>query len=312
MCAALVCKDWLKAAGSDSLWLIYSRFLFPGFPLSGHGAPLQKAVQSEIERRKAIYIVLKTGVMCVGVRSKEVGVMEVRELQAARYASWVSLPCGDLLLCGGVLLPEKLYLSTVYRLPHQSPTPVLYPPMPTPRAGGGLLLYQGTTLFVFGGDNPENLTASEKLSLTGLLWTSLPDMLFPRRSFNPALYQTDVYLAGGGGSLRAIEVFHIMEEEYDVLPIALPYIDSLTCCLVVDGELIILVRDKMLAWRLDGEGDVREVAEIQSLYWFSPAGVVTCPGESFISPYYDGAVYRLSHRPLSLALLPRDSLVLAP
>lgn len=296
--AGLVCRDWLQAAKSQELWICYYHRTFGSQPQGSSSALGQ--FEAVMRQRRLICLVSKADVKFVHVETQETRCVFMPEIQRCRYASWLTLPLGDVLLCGGVLVPSKTYLSSVFRLPYMSGTSLSLPSMLSTRAGAGLCLHK-SVLYVFGGDNPHNLASSECYPFHSSRWEQLPDMFIPRRSFTPALYKEDIYLAGGGGSLRTIEVFHIALMDYDALPVALPYVDSLTCSLVVGTRLVILTRQKMLSWDIGGTEDLQEIGTVPGLFWFSPAGVTATASNSYISPYYDNAIYVLDHRSLSLA-----------
>jgi hypothetical protein len=296
--AGLVCRDWLQVARSQELWICYFHRTFASLPLASTSAVAQ--FEAIVRQRKVICLVSKANVKLVHVETLVTKCMFIPELQRCRFASWLTLPLGDVIFCGGVIIPEKTYQSSVYCLPYMSETCHILPSMSIARAGAGLCLHK-SILYAFGGDNPDNLSSGESFHIQSNHWESLPDMLTPRRSFSPAIYKEDIYLAGGGGSLRTIEIFHINSQEYDVLPVALPYLDSLTCLLVVGTRLIILIRQKMLSWEIDSFDDLQEVSTVPGLFWFSPAGVTSTASRSYISPYYDCAIYTLDHRSFSIS-----------
>lgn len=295
---ALTCKDWLVTARSQELWICYFQRTF-ALQMERHSSAIDQ-FRVMLRKRKVLCLVSKTDVKVLHLDTLEMRSASIPELQRSRYAAWVTLPLGDVILCGGVQLPARTYLDSVYRLPYMGDTVLSLPSMLTPRAGTGLCLHK-SQLYAFGGDNPDNLSSCEYLSLSSSHWLPLPDMLTPRRSFTPALHKEDIYLAGGGGSLRTIEVFHISSQDFDVLPIALPYIDSLACSLVIGNRLIILIRQKLMYWEIGSEEDLGEIGAIPGLFWFAPSGVQTVSEKSYFSPYYDSVVYVLDHQTFALS-----------
>lgn len=296
--AGLVCRDWLQTAKSQELWICYYQRTFDTLPPATSSAMTQ--FEAMMRQRRLICLVSKADVKFVHVETLEAKCVSIPAIQRCRFASWLTLSLGDVLFCGGVLVPQKTYLSSVFRVPYMSETCLGLPSMMSTRAGAGLCFHK-SILYVFGGDNPDNLCSSECFSLDSSRWEQLPDMFIPRRSFTPALYKEDIYLTGGGGSLRTIEVFHIAIMDYDALPIALPYVDSLTCSLVIGTRLVILTRQKMLSWDIGSTEDLQEISTVPGLFWFSPAGVISTASRSYISPYYDNAIYVLDHSSFSLS-----------
>ena len=256
---------WHNIGSCEELWLNFYIKSFSGLPQCPK--QIKSQFQTQINLRRSICVISKLSLRVIHIPTLATTEFLIEEVQRSRYAAWCTAYNGDVTVCGGVLLPEKRYLASVYQISYGDRSANRISDMITARAGGGIIVSNGN-LYIFGGDNPNNLTACEVLS--GRTWRPLPEMFTPRRSFTPAVHQLRVYLAGGGGSMRIIEVFHILKEEFDVLPIPLPFLDSLSLAVVMGTDLLILLRHKMLLWPFDSNSPLQTISTIPNQYWYSP------------------------------------------
>jgi len=113
------------------------------------------------------------------------------------------------------------------------------------RVGHGMLCWKGLAC-AFGG---YDLRACEQLDLSApQAWTSLGDMHYCRRFFNPCAYGTSVYLCGGDGT-NTVEVFDGVARRFTVLSLTLPY-SSNTLATVWQGTLFVFQHGYVTRWVL--------------------------------------------------------------
>jgi hypothetical protein len=102
---------------------------------------------------------------------------------------------------------------------------------------------------MFGGQNPDFLTACEKFCLNHQEreWSQMKEMLVPRASFNPFVYQKLIYIMGGSNT-RDCELYDFTRNTFLPLSFFLP--ESLpVLALFLEPNVLLFQGNKGLIWK---------------------------------------------------------------
>ena len=168
-------------------------------------------------------------------------------IRADSKSSYVSLPVGNLIVCGGTW--QKAALADCYEVNPSTQLTVRLPDMEVARSLHGLVYYY-TAVYAFGGMAGKALKSCEKLTLTPPYWTALPDLISTRSAFNPCEFQDHIYIVGGNQADG--EVFDPLSETFAPLNITLPEITG-ACLFRAEEEFVLLTTHNTVRWGRDGE-----------------------------------------------------------
>jgi hypothetical protein len=120
-----------------------------------------------------------------------------------------------------------------------------------PRFAPGVIQVS-SCIYLFGGGKLDNMTLcqSEMYSLQTDTWTAIQPMPTPKRTFNPALHHSDIYLIGGWGTSCSY-VYNIPSDQYTLLPFSLPSIGEQGLTLIRESTLVFLSIGKRYVFRIE-------------------------------------------------------------
>lgn len=113
----------------------------------------------------------------------------------------------------------------------------------------GLVYFAGFR-FVFGGETTSETSVSrdstraESLELCGDSWRQLPDMRYPRKNFQPAIWRLSLFLCGGEQLL--IEELELESRQMRLHSISLPEASKANLAYVLDDDLVVLGKNWLL------------------------------------------------------------------
>jgi hypothetical protein len=123
------------------------------------------------------------------------------------------------------------------------------PDMTIERCLHGLVYFAGFR-FVFGGETTSETsifrdsTRAESLELCGDAWKQLPDMRYPRKNFQPAVWRLSLFLCGGEQLL--IEELELESRQMRLHSISLPEASKATLAYLLDDDLVVLGKNWLL------------------------------------------------------------------
>lgn len=168
-------------------------------------------------------------------------------IRADSKSSYVTLPVGNLIVCGGTW--QKAAIADCYEVNPSTQLTVRFPDMEVARGFHGLIYYY-TAVYAFGGMAGKALKSCEKLTLTPPNWSALPDLISSRSAFNPCEFQHLIYIIGGNQGDG--EIFDPLSETFSPLNLSLPELTS-SCLFRAEEEFVLLTTHKMVKWGRDGE-----------------------------------------------------------
>ena len=157
-------------------------------------------------------------------------------------SSYITLPIGDLLVCGGTW--QKAAIPDCYELNLSTQSSTRLPDMTQPRCFHGLIFYYNS-VYTFGGLSGKPLKSCEKLTLSPPVWTEICDLLAPRSAFNPCEFHDFIYIMGG--NQPDCEVFDPLMESFSLLSLSLPDISN-SCLFHSDDSFFLLTNHKFVTW----------------------------------------------------------------
>lgn len=153
-------------------------------------------------------------------------------------------------------------ISRVYQVNITSEICILPAASPVQNRGNAGLLKYRYFMYAFGGFSGSNLIQTiEKYTISTNNWRLLPyKMKEYRASFTPCQYIGKVYLVG---SCLPVEYFDLCTEMCVYLPFSLDYWEIWSLVCVKEQELVVILRNRLLKVRLDGNNDEFEAFSIE-------------------------------------------------
>jgi hypothetical protein len=154
----------------------------------------------------------------------------------------------DVMCSGGREEDSGAATATAYIVNIATGSTKTLPSMETPRYRHGSICI-GQNSYMFGGQNPDFLTACEKFCLNHQEreWSQMKEMLVPRASFNPFVYQKLIYIMGGSNT-RDCELYDFTRNTFLPLSFFLP--ESLpVLALFLEPNVLLFQGNKGLIWK---------------------------------------------------------------
>ena len=199
------------------------------------------------------------------------------------------------LLCVGGCPSSNL----VYELTTNTQQLVPLPLLNAARGYAGVVKV-GAFVYAFGSLNP-NLASCEKFSLADQAWLNLPEMNAARGFFQPAVFNTDIYVAGTYGGSQSIQVLNVVTDTFTTLSIEIPPQVPIAAAtgFVVDRKLYLLFDTGQIGkWKI-GENPPMTVTSSTGGNWSNTAAFVQ-GSEVWLVPYNTGALVKFNYRTKSL------------
>ena len=214
---------------------------------------------------------------------------------ASEHSSVLPLPDGAFLVSG-----SSSAVTEVLCLRPSSKTLTVFPRFRVARMGHGMLWWRERAC-AFGG---YDVRACEQLNLKSSEgWTSLGDMIYSRKFFNPCAFGQLAYLCGGD-STNTVETLDGVSLRFSLLPFTLPCAsNSLTS--IWQGSLYVFQEDFVVRWVLGAavpEVSRRRLVDARyevSSYCFSSVGGVQQGQYLYAVLYYKKLFVRIDLAELS-------------
>ena len=140
---------------------------------------------------------------------------------------------------GGSILKNRPVTSDVYLFNLLDYTVTQQASMSSKRFSPGVISTSRSVL-VFGGYHMGALNSCEQFSLLDSNWRCLPDMLRPKYSFSPVLYQQNVYLPCVILTFPELEMYRIYENCFEIYPVKLPVSSNCSLSFLINDVLVLI------------------------------------------------------------------------